>query len=118
MMNNYSSQIIRAVRKYYQLKQVEFAPILSTTQSALSKIEAGHLELSASQWLAVCDHYILDPRSLFTGKIENLGERKFGLQDASKVAGIVKFHLIVIVAIEDFKHHFTFEDWCLKMLVK
>jgi hypothetical protein len=87
MMNNYSSQIIRAVRKYYQLKQVEFAPILSTTQSALSKIEAGHLELSASQWLAVCDQYTLDPRSLFTGKIENLGERKFGLQDASKVGG-------------------------------
>jgi hypothetical protein len=86
-MNNFSSQIVRAVRKYYQIKQVEFAPILNTTQSALSKIEAGHLELSASQWLAVCDRYTLDPRSLFSGKIENLGERKFGLQDASRVGG-------------------------------
>jgi hypothetical protein len=86
-MNNYSSQIVRAVRKYYQIKQVDFAPVLSTTQSALSKIEAGLLELSASQWLAVCDRYTLDPRSLFTGKIENLGERKFGLQDASRVGG-------------------------------
>jgi len=86
-MNNYSSQIVRAVRKYYQIKQVDFAPVLSTTQSALSKIEAGLLELSASQWLAVCDRYTLDPRLLFTGKIENLGERKFGLQDASRVGG-------------------------------
>jgi hypothetical protein len=86
-MNNFSSQIVRSVRKYYQIKQVEFAPILNTTQSALSKIEAGHLELSASQWLAVCDRYTLDPRSLFSGKIENLGERKFGLQDASRVGG-------------------------------
>lgn len=86
-MKNYSSQIVRAVRKYYQIKQVDFAPVLSTTQSALSKIEAGLLELSASQWLAVCDRYTLDPRSLFTGKIENLGERKFGLQDASRVGG-------------------------------
>ena len=86
-MKNYSSQIIRAVRKYFQIKQIEFAPILSTTQSALSKIEAGHLELSASQWLAVCDQYTLDPRSLFSGKIENLGERKFGLVDSSRVGG-------------------------------
>lgn len=86
-MNNFSSTIVRAVRKYNQIKQVDFAPILQTTQSALSKIEAGNLELSASQWLSLCDKFTLDPRSIFSGKIENLGERKLKVESIDHVGG-------------------------------
>jgi DNA-binding XRE family transcriptional regulator len=86
-MNNYSYQIMRAVRKYHQIKQVDFAQIISTSQSALSKIEAGLLELSASQWLAICDKFMLDPRCLFTGKIENLGESNLKVDDHKFVGG-------------------------------
>lgn len=86
-MKNYSTQIIRAVRKYHEIKQTDFAPIIQTTQSALSKIEAGLLEVSAIQWLAVCEKFVLDPRCLFTGKIENLGERKLKVDDHSRIGG-------------------------------
>lgn len=86
-MINYSSQIVRALRKYHQIKQVDFAPIIETTQSALSKIEAGILELSATQWLAVCERFLIDPRSIFTGKIENLGDRKVKVDDMVNVGG-------------------------------
>jgi DNA-binding XRE family transcriptional regulator len=86
-MNNFSSSIVRAVRKYHEIKQIDFAPLLATTQSALSKIEAGHLELSATQWLSVCDKFTLDPRSIFTGKIENLGERKLKVESVDHVGG-------------------------------
>lgn len=86
-MNNYSFQIMRAVRKFYQVKQVDFAPIIQTSQSALSKIESGILELSASQWLAICEKFSLDPRCLFHGKIENLGDRKIKVQDLRDVGG-------------------------------
>jgi transcriptional regulator with XRE-family HTH domain len=86
-MNNFSSSILRAVRKFYRLNQSDFAPILSITQSALSKIEAGQLELSALQWLAVCDKFTLDPRSIFTGKIENLGDRKLKVESLDRVGG-------------------------------
>ncbi|HXH73942.1 MAG TPA: helix-turn-helix transcriptional regulator [Bacteriovoracaceae bacterium] len=86
-MNNYSYQIMRAVRKYHQIKQIDFAPIIDTSQSALSKIEAGHLELSASQWLTICQKFTLDPRCLFTGKIENLGGRKVKVENHKEVGG-------------------------------
>ncbi len=86
-MQNFSSTIVRAVRKFHQIKQADFAPILETSQSALSKIEAGNLELSASQWLSLCDKFTLDPRSIFTGKIENLGERKLKLESIIHVGG-------------------------------
>lgn len=86
-MKNYSAQILRSLRKFYEIKQSEFAPIIDTSQSALSKIEAGILELSASQWLSVCQNYNLDPRCLFSGKIENLGERKLKVEDHKSVGG-------------------------------
>lgn len=86
-MKNFSSQVVRAVRKFHQIKQVDFAPLIQTTQSALSKIEAGQLELSASQWLSVCDKFVLDPRCLFSGKIENLGDRKLKVEDCDRVGG-------------------------------
>ena len=86
-MRNFSQPIIRALRKYHQIKQTDFAPLLGITQSALSKIEAGQLELSAAQWLAVCDRFTIDPRSLFTGKIENLGERKLKVEDLTHIGG-------------------------------
>ena len=86
-MKNYSQPIIRALRKFHQIKQIDFAPLLGITQSALSKIEAGQLELSAAQWLAVCERYQLDPRCLFSGKIENLGERKLKVEDCTHIGG-------------------------------
>lgn len=86
-MKNYSQPIIRALRKYHQIKQIDFAPLLGITQSALSKIEAGQLELSAAQWLAVCERFYIDPRSLFTGKIENLGDRKIKVEDLTHIGG-------------------------------
>lgn len=86
-MNNFSSAIVRAVRKFHQVKQTDFAPILATTQSALSKIEAGQLELSATQWLSLCDKFSLDPRSIFTGKIENLGDRKLKVESTNQING-------------------------------
>jgi DNA-binding XRE family transcriptional regulator len=86
-MKNYSAQVVRALRKFHQVKQIDFAPIIQTTQSALSKIEAGQLELSASQWLAICDKFVLDPRCLFSGKIENLGDRKLKVENFDEVGG-------------------------------
>jgi len=86
-MRNFSQPIIRALRKFHQVKQTDFAPLLGITQSALSKVEAGQLELSAAQWLAVCERYQLDPRCLFLGKIENLGERKLKVEDHTFVGG-------------------------------
>lgn len=86
-MNNYSFQIMRAVRKFYQIRQVDFAEIIQTSQSALSKLESGKLELSAAQWLALCEKFTLDPRCLVYGKIENLGNRKLKVQDVREVGG-------------------------------
>lgn len=68
-MQNHSNLIIKALRKYYGSTQVEFSDFLGVSQGALSKIEAGKLEISALQWITICDQYKINPDSLFTGVV-------------------------------------------------
>lgn len=84
-MKNNSSLILRALRKYFEITQVNFAALIGVSQSALSKIEAGALELSAYQWVVICEKFKIDPKSLFTGKIEQLGDSKVSLNDTFSV---------------------------------
>ena len=86
-MKNYSSQLTRAIRKYYEIKHIDFAPIIESSQSALSKVESEILGLDAMQWVTICEKFNLDPRSLITGKIENLGTRKMQVDDISRIGG-------------------------------
>lgn len=68
-MNNQSNLIIKALRKYYGSTQSEFADFLGVSQGALSKIEAGKLEVSAFQWITICDKYQINPSALISGVI-------------------------------------------------
>lgn len=67
---NKSSSILRAIRKHNRLTQHEFAEYLGITQGALSKIEANILELSAAQWVKVCDSFKIPCESLKVGKVD------------------------------------------------
>lgn len=67
---NYSSKILKAIRKCHRLTQGELADFLGITQGALSKIEADILELSAFQWVKICSHFKVPARSLITGRVE------------------------------------------------
>lgn len=75
-MPNCSTSILRAIRKQRRITQTELGDLLQTTQGAVSKIESGILEMSAFQWIRVCNHFEIDMNSLVTGKIESLGEDK------------------------------------------
>jgi transcriptional regulator with XRE-family HTH domain len=68
-MENNTALVIRSVRKSLGMSQVEFKDILEISQSALSKIESGVLELSAKQWMSLCLKFNLDPKSLLTGSV-------------------------------------------------
>lgn len=68
----YTSSILRALRKYYGIGQLEMAKIIGSRQGTVSKLEAGVLELSAHQWISLCQNFNLDPLSLHTGRIEAL----------------------------------------------
>lgn len=68
-MDNQSNLIIKALRKYYGSTQAEFANFLGVSQGALSKIEAGKLEVSAFQWISICENYKINPSALVSGVI-------------------------------------------------
>lgn len=72
-MENQSNLIIKALRKYYGATQVEFSDFLNVSQGALSKIEAGKLEVSAHQWITICDKYKINPTALMSGVINTKG---------------------------------------------
>lgn len=69
-MIDYTPEILRAVRKYYGINQVQLAQIIGVTQGTLSKLESGLLALSATQWVSLCQRYGLDPAIISTGRIE------------------------------------------------
>lgn len=92
-MKNNSAKVLRALRKYFGITQVNFYSLIGVSQSALSKIEAGTLELSAFQWIIVCDKFNVDSRSLFTGKIEHLsgiGSFKISQQHSHQMTSNVR----------------------------
>lgn len=85
-MKDYSSNITRALRKHYSITQKDFCDLIKVSQGTLSKIEAGLLSLSATQWVYMCDHFKVPPTALLTGKIEALKEdTKIELTSAKKV---------------------------------
>jgi transcriptional regulator with XRE-family HTH domain len=75
-MKDYSSNITRALRKHYSITQKDFCELINASQGTLSKIESGHLSLSATQWVYLCDYFKIPPTALLTGKIEVLKEDK------------------------------------------
>lgn len=71
-IENFSSRVVRAVRKYNRMTQADLASIIGITQGAMSKIEAEILELSAIQWLTICQKFKIPADTIFTGQIEYL----------------------------------------------
>lgn len=90
IMENNTGKVLRAIRKYYGLSQIEFAEIIEINQSTLSRIEKGVLELNAIQWVNLVDRYHLDARSLTSGKIELLELHKINLDKTMQVGGFKK----------------------------
>jgi len=85
-MKDYSSNITRSLRKHYGITQKDFSEMIDVRQGTLSKIESSQLELSATQWISLCDHFKIDPSALLYGKIEMLADDKFlCLDNATKV---------------------------------
>ncbi len=85
-MKDYSSNITRALRKHYSITQKDFCDLIKVSQGTLSKIEAGLLSLSATQWVYMCDHFKVPPTALLTGKIEALKEdTKIELTSAKRI---------------------------------
>ena len=85
-MKDYSSNITRALRKHYGITQKDFSEMIDVRQGTLSKIESGQLELSATQWISLCDHFKIDPSALLYGKIEMLIDDKYlSLDNATRV---------------------------------
>lgn len=89
-MKNQSASIIRALRKYRRITQEEFAQMIGITQGAQSKIEAEILELSAVQWVAICERFKIDPHCLFTGKIEVMDKKQVGIVHGQERFGAFK----------------------------
>lgn len=63
-------EILRAIRKYYGINQIQLSQIIGVTQGTMSKLESGLLGLSATQWVSLCQKYNLDPTIISTGRIE------------------------------------------------
>ena len=90
---NNTGKILRALRKYYALSQIDFAKHIDVNQSTLSRIEKGRLELTALQWVNLVEKYHLDARCLTSGKIELLELRKINLRKEDQVGGFKKLPL-------------------------
>lgn len=71
-LENYSGEIIRAVRKVHNLDQADTAALLGISQGNISKIEHGLLTLDAPRWIEFCCHFKMDALSLVHGKVEGL----------------------------------------------
>lgn len=69
-MQDKTPEILRALRKYYGINQVQLSQIIGVSQGTMSKLEAGILDLSATQWVYLCQKYKLDPTIISTGRIE------------------------------------------------
>lgn len=89
-MQDNTGKILRALRKYHGINQIEFAQLLDCNQSTLSRIEMGVLELTAMQWLNLVERYHLDARCITTGKIEQLDPIKFNLKKSPKYGSFKK----------------------------
>ncbi len=89
-MKNQSAAVVRAVRKYHRITQEEFAHMIGITQGAQSKIEADILELSAVQWVVICERFEIDPHSLVTGRVEVLDRKKVKLTHGQERFGSFK----------------------------
>lgn len=68
--NDFSGQIIRSVRKYNGISQLDLASILNIPQPTLSKIERGYSEINALNWALFCEKFNVTPSSLFSGFVD------------------------------------------------
>jgi len=59
-------ELIRAIRAERKLTQMELAALLGTTQSTISKLESGELELGFSFALRICAATGTDPAQFVT----------------------------------------------------
>jgi len=82
--------ILKCVRKFHGLKQIEFCMKLNLTQGTLSKIESGTLDITAAQWMKLCSEFNVDPNSLFIGRL-NLASSRLSpeLLSAKRVNGFL-----------------------------
>jgi DNA-binding XRE family transcriptional regulator len=88
-MKDHTPIILRSLRKYYGINQVQLAQVIGVSQGTLSKLEAGILELSAPQWINLCQKYRLDPIVINTGRIEALENIKIDI-NAKEIPGNFK----------------------------
>lgn len=72
-MNHYNPLLFKALRKYYSINQIELAKILNVTQGSVSKIESGTLEISATQWIILCEKFDVSPYSMMGGGFLDIG---------------------------------------------
>jgi len=63
-------QRIRRLRRDRGFRQVEFAPLVSMTQSSLSYVESKNKEFSAAQLLALSDALHVSPHYIMFGGVE------------------------------------------------
>ena len=75
-MQDYTAKILKAIRKYYGISQIDLSKKLGIRQGTLSKLESNLLELSARQWIEFCTEYKLDPNIIITGKIHEIDKIK------------------------------------------
>ena len=61
--------IVKGIRLYFNLAQVDMAEVLRVKQGTVSKIEKGELELSAMQWLGFCKRFSIHPFCSFDGYV-------------------------------------------------
>jgi transcriptional regulator with XRE-family HTH domain len=76
-------RIVRATRKQLAISQVDFAKDLGLMQSALSRIETGSQNLTAPQWLEICQLTGISLESIRYGYIEH--QQPLDLQHGAKV---------------------------------
>lgn len=88
-MERTSGKILRAIRKYHGITQMDFCQILGFKQGTLSRLESDKLELSAYEWLMICSKYNLDPLTLQSGIIESFENIKIS-PESNEVVGNFK----------------------------
>ena len=84
ILQDKTPEILRALRKYYGINQVQLSQIIGVSQGTMSKLEAGILDLSATQWVFLCQKYNLDPTIISTGRIEAFDNIKINPNSSEK----------------------------------
>lgn len=78
---DFTPKILRTIRKYYGINQINMAKALNVAQGTISKMEVGALSMDGIQWVSFCKGYKLDPNIITTGRIEALEDIKISLKN-------------------------------------